>query len=170
MATIRQYLAPEEATIRSTTGFPQFVRNDGTNFGVTGLAYDGAGTNQEIAYWKFEPAGYGSGDLTVDLVWYAASGTSGSVDWAAAVAAITPNTDTEDVLTAAFGNAPAVTANHLGTTARRLHKTTVTITTSDLDSMAAGDECWLKVMRNPITDTLTADAIITSVRLSYSDT
>ncbi|MFI7125977.1 hypothetical protein ACIBQ1_09805 [Nonomuraea sp. NPDC050153] len=168
MAIVEQYLAPEEAAFRTGLAFPQMVRVEGTNQPVTGLAFDGAGTTSEYAFWKFSPFKYGSGNLSVDVIWYAASGTSGTVDWAAGVACITPNTDTEDVQSAGFGSSPLATGTHLGTTARRLHKTTITIT--DTDSMAAGDECWLRLARNPSTDSITADVIVTSVRLSYSDT
>ncbi|MEV0306521.1 hypothetical protein [Nonomuraea fuscirosea] len=169
MGTLYQYLPPEEAALRTAAGFPQFVINQGTAFPVTGLAFDGAGTSQEYAYWKFTPFGYAaSGDVSVELIWYPVSGTSGTVNWGAAIAAITPSVDTEDVETATFGGMPTVTTNHLGTTARRLHRSVLTITS--LDGMAVGDECWLRVMRNPAADTLTADVILTSVRISYPDT
>ncbi|GAA3721690.1 hypothetical protein GCM10022224_103910 [Nonomuraea antimicrobica] len=169
MATVYQYLPPEEAALRTAAGFPQFVINQGTTFPVTGLAFDGAGTAQEYAYWKFTPFGYAAGaDVTVEIIWYAVSGTSGTVNWGAAIAAITPSADTEDVETAGFAGMPTVTTSHLGTTARRLHRSVITVT--DQDGMAVGDECWLRVMRNPAVDTLTADAILTSARISYPDT
>ncbi|MFC7591040.1 hypothetical protein ACFQYP_50650 [Nonomuraea antimicrobica] len=82
MATVYQYLPPEEAALRTAAGFPQFVINQGTTFPVTGLAFDGAGTAQEYAYWKFTPFGYAAGaDVTVEIIWYAVSGTSGTVNW-----------------------------------------------------------------------------------------
>jgi hypothetical protein len=168
VATVRQYLQPEEAQFLASA-FPAFKVNLGTNFPVSGLAYDGAAT--ERAYWKFEPTNYGSGNLTCGIVWYADSGTTNAVVWEAALAAITPDTDTADVETKAFATASTVTDAHLGTTAQRLHLATITIT--NLDSIAAGDECWLRISRLPAdaADTMTSiDAIVTSVRLSYSDT
>lgn len=169
MATVALYLAPEEGGF-AASAFPQFLKNLGTNFPVTGLAYDGAGSTAERAYWKFQPIAYGSGNITCDILWYADSGTTGAVVWEAALAAITPDVDTTDVETKAFATAQQVTDTHLGTTAQRLHKATITI--SNLDSVAAGDEAWLRVSRLPADagDTMTVDAILTSVRLSYSDT
>jgi hypothetical protein len=169
MATVWQYFAPEEAQF-AASGFPAFKLFAGTNFPVSGLAYDGAGTTAERAFWKFEPTNYGSGNLTCDLIWYADTGTANAVVWEAAIAAITPDADTQDVETKAFATATTVTDTHLGTTGQRLHKATITI--SNLDSIAAGDEVWLRISRLPgnAADTMTVDAILTSVRLSYSDT
>lgn len=165
MGTVRQYLQPEEAETLSSA-FAQFTKADGTNFPVSGLAYDA--TTTETAMWKWTPFGYGSGDVTVDIIWYAATATSGTVDWGAGMAAITPNTDTQDVTTKSWGTTQIVTDTHLGTTGKRLHLVTVTITSTDF--VAAGDECWLRVLRNGAADDMAGDAILTSVRLSYSDT
>ena len=169
MATVRLYLAPEEAQFMSTA-FPAFKVNLGTNFPVSGLAYDGAGATAERAYWKFEPAGYGSGNLTCDIVFYNDSSTAGACVWEAALAAVTPETDSQDVETKAFATAQQVTKSHPGATAQRLQKATITI--SNLDSIAAGDEVWLRISRlqTDAADTSTADVILTSVRISYSDT
>lgn len=167
MATVRQYLAPEEALFQ-TTAFPQYVRNAGTNFPVTGLAYDAAGT--ETGYWKLQLVAYGSGNITCDIEWYADTASSGDVKFDVKIAAITPNTDTQDVETKAFATSQTVTDTHLGTTGQRLHEANVTIT--NLDSVAAGDELWIAVGRLGAdgADTMSGDAIVTSVRLSYSDT
>ncbi|MFB4275752.1 hypothetical protein ACBJ59_10705 [Nonomuraea sp. MTCD27] len=169
MATVRLYLTPEEAQL-AATAFPQFKVNQGTNFPVSGLAYDGAGSSAERAYWKFEPAAYGSGNITCDIVFYNDSSTAGACVWEAALAAITPETDSQDVETKAFATAQQVTKTHPGTTAQRLQRATITIT--NLDAVAAGDEAWLRISRLPgdAGDTSTADVILTSVRLSYSDT
>lgn len=169
MGTVQQYLQPEEAVVLSAN-FARYTKADGTSFAVSGLAYTGSGTTAQEAYWKWSPINYGSGGLTVDIIWYAASGTSGDVAWGAGVAAITPTTDSQDVQTKAFDDTLLQSTSHLGTTARRLHKTTVSLASGDLDGMAIGDECWLRVLRSPAVDTLAADAILTSVRISYSDT
>lgn len=169
MATVRQYLAPEEAQFLSTA-FPAFKVTPGTNFPVSGLAYDGAGATAERAYWKFEPISYGSGSITCDILFYNDSAAAGAAVWETALAAITPETDSQDVETKGFATAQQVTKTHPGTTAQRLQRATVTI--SNLDSIAAGDEAWLRISRLPADagDTSTADMILTSVRLSYSDT
>jgi hypothetical protein len=167
MATVKLYLAPEEAQF-AASAFPGFVKNAGTNFPVSGLAYDG--TTSERAYWKFEPASYGSGNITCDILFYNDSSTAGACVWEAALAAITPETDSQDVETKAFATAQQVTKSHPGSVAQRLQKATITI--SNLDSVAAGDEAWLRISRLPADagDTSSADIILTSVRLSYSDT
>lgn len=167
MATVSLALAPEEAAFQ-TSSFPAFVRNNGTSLPVTGLAFDASAT--EYGYWKLAPFGYGSGNITADLNWYADTATSGVVRWEAALAAITADVDTTDVETKAFATVQTVDDTHLGTTGQRLHKATITI--SNLDSVAAGDECWLRVGRigGNAADTMAGDAILTSIRLSYSDT
>jgi hypothetical protein len=167
MATVRQVLAPEAASYLASA-FPQFVKNNGTNFPVTGLAFDAAAT--ETAYWRWTALGYGSGNITCDIEWYADTASSGVVRWEAAIAAITPDTDTQDVETKAFATALTVDDTHLGTTGQRVHQATITI--SNLDSIAAQDEVWLKFSRlgAHANDTMTGDAILVSLRLSYSDT
>jgi hypothetical protein len=162
------YLAPEEAQF-AASAFPAFKVIQGTNFPVSGLAYDG--TNTERAFWKLDPANYGSGNITCDVYFYNASAAAGACVWEAALAAITPDTDNLSVETGkSFATAQQVTKAHPGGAAQRLQKATITIT--NLDSIAAGDEVWLRISRLPADagDTSTADMILTSVRLSYSDT
>jgi hypothetical protein len=164
MATVRQSFAPEAAHFLATA-FPQYVKTNGTNFPVTGLAFDASSI--ETAYWKWTALGYGSGNITCDIEWYADTASSGTVTWDVSVAAITPDTDTQDVETKAFATVNSVTDTHLGTTGQRLHLAVVTI--SNLDSIAANDAVWLKMSRNT-SDSMTGDAIYTGHRLSYSDT
>jgi hypothetical protein len=167
VATVKLYFAPEEAQF-AASAFPAFKIFQGTNFPVSCLAYDG--TSTERAYWKFDPTNYGSGNITCDVYFYNDSSTAGACVWEAALAAITPETDSQDVETKSFATAQQVTKSHPGTVAQRLQKATITI--SNLDSVAAGDEVWLRISRLPADagDTSTADMIVTSVRLSYSDT
>lgn len=168
MATVRLYLAPEEASFLASS-FPQFVKNNGTNFPVTGLAFDAS--TAENAFWKFDPIGYGSGNITCDVIWYADTSTTSThgVTWQVAIAAITPGTDTQNVETKAFATAQQASTDLGSADAQKLMKTTVTI--SNLDSVAAGDEVWLRLTRlvSDANDDLTGDAIVTSIRLTYSD-
>jgi hypothetical protein len=160
---------PEEAVFMSTA-FPQYVRNLGTNFPVTGLAFDG-GSADEDSFFKFVATNYGSGNLTLRIFWYADTATSGNVVWGARIAAITPDTDTQDVETKAFATAQTQQDTHLGTTGQRLHSVDLTI--SNLDSLANGDVVWLHFYRDAsdtTNDTMTGDAIVVGLRLSYSDT
>lgn len=167
MGTVRLYLAPEEAQFASSS-FAQFKVFQGTNFPVSALAFDGSST--ERAFWKFDASSYGSGSITCDVYFYNDSSTAGACVWEAALAAITPESDSQDVETKAFATAQQVTKSHPGTVAQRLQKASITI--SNVDSVTAGDECWLRISRLPgdAGDTSTADMILTSVRLSYSDT
>lgn len=167
MATTRQNLMPEEATFQ-TTAFPSLVRVNGTNFPVVSLAYDAAAT--ETAYFKWVAIAYGSGNVTAKVGWYADTASSGDVRWEVALAAITPDTDTQDVETKAFATAHAFTDSHLGTTGQRVHEASQAI--SNLDSIAAGDMCVLRVSRlgADAADTMTGDAQLLYVKLEYSDT
>ena len=167
MATQYIPLPPEIATPIGST-FPQFLKVNGTNFPVTSLAFD-ASTDEACAF-KFRAVNYGSGNLTLDIDWYADTATSGDVVWSAAIAAITPDSDSQDVETKSLATANTVTDSHLGTTGQRLHRATITI--SNLDSLAAGDIVWLKLQRTGSSgsDTMTGDALMTMATLSYSDT
>ncbi|WP_157251121.1 hypothetical protein [Nonomuraea typhae] len=167
MATVYCPLMPEGASFL-TSSFPAFRTIPGTNFPVTVLAYDAAA--QENAYWKFIPFNYGSGNLTLEAFWYADTASSGVVRWDAAIAAITANTDSQDVETDGLATAQAVDDTHLGTTGQRLHSVTLTI--SNLDSIAALDACFIRVSRlgNHANDTMAGDAFLERAYLSWSDT
>ena len=167
MATVFQTFDPGGATFLAT-GFPQLQKIDGTNFPVFSLFYDAAA--KEEAFWYFRAINYGSGNLTLDIEWYADTATSGDVVWEGSLAVITPNTDTQDIETKAFATANSFTDSHLGTTGKRLHRATVTI--SNLDSLAADDYVVLRIGRDAAAgaDTMTGDAGIVLATLSYSDT
>lgn len=166
MATVFQQFEPGSAQFLSTA-FPALVKN-GTNFPAVGLAFDAAA--DEAAFWHFQAINYGSGNLTVRVEWYADTATSGDVIFGVQLAAITPNTDTQDVETKSLATANTATDTHLGTTGQRLH--TVDVTVSNLDSLANNDAVWLRLYRDADAggDTLAGDAIVTGVTVSYSDT
>lgn len=166
MATVYQEFPPGSAAFpASNFGAPTVTQ--GTNFPVPALAFDA--TTSEAAYFFFRAVNYGSGNLTLDLDWYADSASSGDVGWGAAVAAITPDTDTQDVETKSFATANTATDSHLGTTGQRLHRATITI--SNLDSIAAGDWACLKVYRDTsVGSNMSGDALLTKATLCYSDT
>ena len=166
MATVYQPLQPG-AGVFLATAFPALTRN-GTNIPVTGLAYDAA--SDEAAFWLIRAVNYGSGNVTVAVDWYADTATSGDVVWEVQLAAITPDTDTQDTETKALATANTVTDTHLGTTGQRLHRASVTV--SNLDSLAANDDLWVRIARdaNNASDTMTGDAILVLATVSYSDT
>ncbi|GAA0969708.1 hypothetical protein GCM10009555_017320 [Acrocarpospora macrocephala] len=170
MAIIKQYLLPEEAQQSGTSGFAPFDKAVGTNFPVGRLLYDA--TADEAAFWHLEATNYGTGDWTVDIDWYAVNATSNVVRWGVAVAAITPETDSQDAETKAFDSETIFDDTHLGTTSKRIMRATITVASADLDGVAGGDECWLRVRRigSNGSDTMANDAALTMVRISYSDT
>lgn len=167
MATVPRELHPDEAKFGSAA-FPQLLKNNGSNGPVSWLAYDAAAT--ETAYWELTAFSYGSGSLTLDIVWGAATATSGVVRWEAAVAAIRPETASQDPETKAYATASTVDDTHLGGTAKRLMRATITI--SAVDGLAANDEMWLRIARigGNAADTLAGDAWLHRAILSYSDT
>lgn len=166
MATVYQTLDPGAAQFLSTS-FSALVKN-GSNFPVVGLAFDAA--SDEAAFWLFRAINYGSGNVTVAIDWYADTATSGDVIWGVQLAAITTDTDTQDVETKALATANTVTDTHLGTTGQRLHRASVTV--SNLDSLAANDDVWIRIYRDADAagDTMTGDAILVLATVSYSDT
>lgn len=168
MAPVPRELHPDEAKYGSGA-FPQFVKNNGTNGPVTWLAYDAATT--ETAYWELTAFGYGSGDLTLDVVWGAATAITGVVRWEAALACITPEADSQDPETKAYATAVALDDTHLGTSAKRLMRATITLTGASLDGIASADEVWLRIARlgGHANDTLAGDAWLKKAVLSYSD-
>lgn len=168
MGTIKLHFDTDTFQFRVGYSYPQFVKADGSSFPVSGLAFDAS--VEEIAFFRFRAVNYGSGNLTVILGWYAASASSGGVAWGTSLAAITPNTDTTDVETKAFATETITTDTHLGTTGKRAHDAIGTI--SNLDSLASDDWAWVRIARkvSDAGDTMTGDAILTTVDLSYSDT
>lgn len=168
MATIKQHYDADMFQFRSASPFPQYVKVDGTNGPVTGLAFDA--TIEQVAFLRLRATNYGSGNWTVQFNWYADTGTSGGISLGVSVGAITPNTDTQDVETKAFSTETIFTDTHLGTTGQRSHDVVGTI--SALDSVAADDVVALKVARKTADagDTMAGAAIVTMVDISYSDT
>lgn len=168
MSIIKQSLWPEDAQFLASS-FPAYDKVSGTNSPVPRLLYDAAAT--ENAFWRWEALDYGTGDITVQLIWYATNATTGVVRWEAAMAAITPETDSQDAETDGVATAITVDDTHLGTTSKRLHTATAVITGASLDSVAAGDHCVLKVSRigGNAADTMANDAALVEVRISYSD-
>jgi hypothetical protein len=168
MATVTQtFDRPSDQFDGIGTVFPQSVRFAGTNFPVEGLAFD-AGAD-EACVTKLQAISYGSGNLTLLLVWYADTATSGNVVWGGAIACITAGTDTQNVETDAFATETTVTTAASGSTQALV---TSSITISNLDSIAANDVVFLRIRRvgSNGSDTMTGDAILVAAKLTYSDT
>ena len=167
MATSRVWLAPDEAQFLSTN-FPALAKVNGTSFPVIGLAYDA--TTDEAAFWRFVLPDYASGNLTVRVYWYADTASTANVVWEAQLSAITANTDTQDVETDGLATLNFVQDTHLGTTGQRVHSCDITL--SNLDSLAAGDLCHLRLARDAngtsATDDLAGDAILLGILVEYT--
>ena len=87
MANVLQQFAPDAAQFLSTS-FPA-LNKGGTNFPAVGLAFDA--TAAENAFWMFRAINYASGNLTLNIDWYAASATSGDVVWSNSYATTDPS-------------------------------------------------------------------------------
>lgn len=167
MATVRMFLSPQNA-IGLASAFPQYVKINGTNMPVEGLAYDT--TTQENGFWQFPIISYGSGNITATVLWYADTAASGGVVWGGSIRALTPDSDSQDIETDALATETTVADTHLGTVNQRLH--TCAITVSNLDSVANLDLVTFRLSRitGNGSDTMAGDAVATAVILSYSDT
>lgn len=167
MALVRQPFDPDGAKFL-TASFPRLMTLFGTNYPIPCLQYDAAATQD--AFWPFDAFNYGSGNLTLEILWYADTASSGVVRWDTAIAVITPDLDTQDVETKAFATSQSVDDTHLGTTAQRLHQASITI--SNLDALAALDFVRLRISRlgGHANDTMTGYANFIRGRVYYSDT
>lgn len=150
--------------------FPELVSIAGSSATIVGYAFDGGSTDEKLQ-WIVPLLNYGSGNITLNYNWYARTASTGQVKNGVRIAAITPNTDTQDVETKSFASQQTSTDTHLGTTNKRLHTNSVTI--SNLDSAAANDRVTIEFSRvasDTVNDTMSGDQIVTEVWLTYSDT
>lgn len=161
---------PHEFTARDgavrSTAFPGLVQANGTTIPVAGYAFDA--TTEEAVFFRFRASDYVSGNVQVDVDWYADTASSGAVVWGAQLAAITADTDTQDVETDALPTTTNVTDTHLGTTGQRLHRASITLTGAALDSLAVNDHCVLRIARvsGDGADTMTGDAVLLYVSVA----
>lgn len=169
MATVIHQLLPQAAAFKSSL-FPTLTKVDGTNTVFFILSYDAS--TDWAAFWTFRAVRYGSGNITLDLYWYADTATTGNVVWEAQITAITANTDTTDVETDSLATLNSVQDTHLGTTGQRLHQCAITI--SNLDSIAADDIVTIRIARDAngtnATDDMAGFAFLQLATVSYSDT
>jgi hypothetical protein len=169
MATVVHDFFPTDALPFPITGAaPLDVQSGGTGDPHMPCLLFDADTD-EFAQFLFRARRYGSGNLTVKVLYSMASATSGAVYWAAQIRALTPG-DSQDVLTDTFATATGTSDTVPGTAG---HAKEATITVSNLDSLAADDYVTLQVYRDANgtlgTDDATADAELLAVSVSYSD-
>lgn len=160
MGTTHKTLEIGAARFRSTL-FARPVKDNGTNIPVFGLAF----ATNETAFFQWPFTGYGAGNVTGTILWYAGTATSGTATWGMALAAITAGTDTTNVTT------KALATENTNTSACRTDTkavATVDVVVSNLDSLANFDLTFLRVRRTD--SSVSGDCIILGIRLSYSDT
>lgn len=152
-----------------TSAIPEEVAIAGTNDVVYGRAFDAA-AREDIYFDLVIPLfGASATTMNVNLMWYSRSGsTTGDVIWGARLGALTPS-DAQSMETDGYGTAATVTTTVLST-AKGMKLSTVAITS--LDSLAALDLVKFNVYRDAAAggDTMSGDAILKHLYLSYSDT
>jgi hypothetical protein len=166
MATVKHQF-DAMAGVPFNANVPELTTIMGTNAPELGWSFDG--TSDENVYFRFKASNYGSGSLTLIVDGYSRSGsTSGGVVMGAALQAITPG-DAQSMESDAFATETtgSVTIN---STAKGPSRISVTI--SNLDSLAADDLCMIKLGRRPGngSDTMTGDFHVVFWELTYSDT
>ena len=140
----------------ATNGAP-LVQVDGTNRSYQVRDFDQ--TTQEHADFEFPlPGNYDGGNITVYFGWTAASG-AGTVAWELNVASL-GNSDVMDSALTDVGSA----TDTLISTAGLLHITSMTWSTS---LPTAGELVTARVSRDVANDTLTADARLSFVLMSW---
>jgi hypothetical protein len=162
MATIPIPLDLESATV-GTSNIPEKVLLQGTNSAVPAWAF---GVANEAIFVRFKAYNYGSGNLTLKLIWAArTAGTlSGSVTWGGSIMALTPG-DTQSILTDAFATETTQSTTTSGN-ANAAVETTITLT--NLDSIAAND--WVTIrLRATAFSSFTGDALLLDAGITYSD-
>jgi hypothetical protein len=130
---------------------------------MMGLSFDDS--TREEAHWPVSAKDYASGNLTVDVMWYAANATSGTVIWQLRLEPYTPETATSSVEALIYANPDAATDTHLGTQSKRMMKASHTLSGAELNSIAAGDIAWLGLTRLT-SDTMSNDAVVERVEVS----
>ena len=176
MATVPIPLDIVAARVFATITPPRLLQDDGTNYPLASLAFDGVGSAINACFWEVFASNYGASNpnVVVRVEWIPAAnpGATQNVVFQAALCAITPG-DNQSRLTDAFATAVAASAVSVSTTdANKPKESVITISGASLDSLAAGDVLTVKVFRDAgnASDTYTNDAKVTIVNLEYSDT
>ena len=167
MATVK-WQFDAGAMVPYATNVPELVKIDGTNNPVFGYGFADSTQDDQVAIY-FSAASYGSGNLTAYFNWYSRTGqTTGAVVWECALQAATSG-DAQSVETDGLATATTATSTVNGT-ARG--PTRVSVTISNLDSLAADDFVTIRLRRlqSNGSDTMTGDAILRLVEVTYSDT
>lgn len=128
------------------------------------LQYDP--TTEQSAYWAWRmPFDYSSSPV-LKLQWYA-NATTNAVVWGAMLAVLAASASS-DTTTKALAAANTVTTNVLGTTAKRLTESSITLTNND--TLAAGSWVVLRIYRDATngSDTCTVVSSLVAASLEYT--
>ena len=170
MATVKQVIGADERVASAQTGHaPLSVLDGGAGDPqIPALLFDDAAT--EEAQFLLDVSQYGSGNITVKINYSMVSAVTNAVRWGAQIAAYTPDTDTTDLVLKTWATATEANDTVGATTAGRLNQ--VSLAVSNLDSVAGGDWCMLKVYREggDAGDTASGDAELVSIQVEFSDT
>jgi hypothetical protein len=166
--TLVQEFKPEFASFPNAS-YPQFKVIDGASFPIEVLAFDQS--LEELCFFKFDMIDFGSTatSVTVKFRWCADTATSGNIIWAASLAAVSPNVDSGSLFAKTFATEQTALDSHLGGQPRRFHQVELTLT--NIDSVATGDYCVLRIARKAAdgNDTMAGDALLIGVDLEYSN-
>lgn len=165
MANVQIFYDPVGAML-SSTGIPEGVLiQPGTPASQTTMSGYALATG-EFLQFKFRAISYASGNVTVDIDWFARTATTNGAAFSAAIAAITPNTDTGATSAKAYATATTSSTQTVTTTATRLYRSSCVV--NNLDSLAIDDYVQVKVARATPTGTdLTGDTVIVLVTVTY---
>ncbi len=155
-----------KSAVPYATNGPMPVKRDGTNFPVTGYAFDA--TTQEQVALEGRLVGYTGGTITVDFEGYADTATTNSFVMGCAIACATRgdavNMETKSLATSQSSAGVSASGTSHGPVGGSIS------ISSNLDSAAADDRFVLKFFRDVAngSDTMAGDAIITQVYVSWS--
>jgi len=166
-ASYREYTLLSSSAILDDDSPPAITIVESTGTGTPRFRVaDFDASSDEIIYWTLSaPSDMASGDWEAVVYWYANDvGPNEGVAWAIAVSA-TSEGDADDMEEQAVDTANVATEDVNETEATRLMVTTITM--SNLDSAAAGDNVTMQFFRDisNAADDLTSDARLVQVRL-----
>lgn len=127
--------------------------------------YDFDDTTQETMYFVFEmPRNYANGGVTVAVSWMATSATTGTIGWDISFARM--NDANQDVDSLAFATAQTITAANVPGTSGVIKTSNVAIANgANMDNVAAGDWCSMRLRRDVANDNAVGDAELIGVEV-----
>ncbi|KKK63190.1 hypothetical protein LCGC14_2996760 [marine sediment metagenome] len=156
-------ILPEQMVPYLSTA-PTLARTQGANVNTPSYetwAFDQT-ANESLFFGIRAPANWDLGNLTLEVIWTAASG-SGTVAWRAKAGAFSD----DDAIANDMAGATGITDTLLATGDVHISPTA---TFTPENTPAAGDYIIFSLDRNPPSDSLAADALLLAVRLQFTTT